>query len=62
MKIAGNLKDEDKVLVWLTADSTRELPDQIEDVNEKMLEKLLHKSDHIAVLFCEYVKEFGART
>ncbi|KAG1669120.1 putative protein disulfide-isomerase C1F5.02 [Nymphon striatum] len=48
---SGNLKDEDKVLEWLTSDSTRELPDQIEDVNEKMLEKLLQRSEHIAVLF-----------
>lgn len=48
----GDLKDEDKVLAWLTDDDTLEIPDQIEEVNTKMLEKILDTSEHVAVFFC----------
>ncbi|GAB6029507.1 protein disulfide-isomerase precursor [Chamberlinius hualienensis] len=48
---SGDLKDEDKVLAWLTDDDTYEIPDQIEEVNRKMLGKLLETSDYLAVFF-----------
>lgn len=50
---SGDLKDEDKVLAWLTDDNTLEIPDQIEEVNSKMLEKILDTSEHVAVFFYE---------
>uniref|UniRef100_T1J1H2 Thioredoxin domain-containing protein n=1 Tax=Strigamia maritima TaxID=126957 RepID=T1J1H2_STRMM len=47
----GDLKDEEKVLAWLTHEETLEIPDQIEEVNAKMLDKILDNSDHVAVFF-----------
>ena len=60
----GSLKDSTQILRWLTADDTLADPDEIEEVNEKMLDKLLDKSAYVAVLFtkekcseCEKVLE-----
>lgn len=49
----GDLMDSHKVLSWLTSDEIFELKDEIEEVNKKMLEKLLNENDYIAVYFCE---------
>lgn len=49
----GDLLDEDKVLSWLTSNDVFELEDEIEEVNKKMLDKLLETSDYIAVYFYE---------
>jgi hypothetical protein len=51
---AGDLKDEEKVLAWLTSQDVFEIKDEIEEVNKKMLEKLLDENDFVAVFFCEY--------
>lgn len=50
----GDLDDEDEVLAWLTDENTLEIPGKIEEVNMKMLEKILAENDHIVVFFCEY--------
>lgn len=50
----GDLMDEAQVLAWLTSDEIFELKDEIEEVNKKMLEKLLKDNDYVAVYFCEY--------
>jgi len=50
----GDLMDEGKVLEWLTSDEIFELKDEIEEVNKKMLEKLLNENPYIAVYFCKY--------
>merc|ERR1712156_475131 len=47
----GDLKSEDSVLEWLTDDDNRELEDEIEAVNFRMLDKLLETSPLIAVFF-----------
>lgn len=47
----GNLKDENEVLEWLLDDEQRELNDEIEDINGRMLEKLIDSSPFLAVLF-----------
>ncbi|MCL4136770.1 UNVERIFIED_CONTAM: hypothetical protein GTU68_030034 [Idotea baltica] len=47
----GDLNDEESVLNWLTDDDTLEIPNQIEEVNMKMLERLLNTSDNLAVFF-----------
>ena len=54
----GDLKSEDSVLEWLTDDDNRELEDEIEAVNFRMLDKLLETSPLIAVFFCMYSSSF----
>ena len=50
----GDLKNEDSVLEWLVDDENRELADEIEAVNGRMLERLLDESPFLAVFFCKY--------
>lgn len=50
----GDLLDEDQVLEFLTSLEAMELPDQIEEVNAKILEKIVHDTDFVAVLFCKF--------
>ncbi|XP_045447181.1 uncharacterized protein LOC123655408 isoform X4 [Melitaea cinxia] len=47
----GDIEDEDEVLAWLTDEDTLEIPGKIEEVNSKMLEKILEENDHIVVFF-----------
>ncbi|XP_020710512.1 uncharacterized protein LOC105690380 isoform X1 [Athalia rosae] len=47
----GDLQNEDSVLEWLIDDDNRELADEIESVNERMLERLLDESPFLAVFF-----------
>jgi len=47
----GELKVGSSVLEWLTDDENRELEDEIEEVNNRMLDKLLESSPLIAVFF-----------
>ena len=49
----GDQKDESAVLEWLLDADNRELDDAIESVNEKMLVKLLEKTQFMAVFFCK---------
>jgi len=48
---SGDLSDEDEVLAWLTDENTLEIPGKIEEVNMKMLERILTENDHIVVFF-----------
>uniref|UniRef100_A0AAG5DAU9 Thioredoxin domain-containing protein n=1 Tax=Anopheles atroparvus TaxID=41427 RepID=A0AAG5DAU9_ANOAO len=48
---SGDLNDEDEVLAWLTDEETLEIPGKIEEVNIKMLEKILYENEHIVVFF-----------
>ena len=50
----GDLKSEESVLEWLVDDDNRELEDEIEAVNYRMLDKLLESSPLMAVFFCMY--------
>lgn len=45
----GDLDDEDEVLAWLTDENTLEIPGKIEEVNSKMLEKILSENDYVVV-------------
>lgn len=47
----GDLKNEESVLEWIIDDDNRELDDEIEAVNHKMLDKLMDKSQLLAVFF-----------
>ena len=51
--IAGDIRDEKKVLAWFTDQGNLELADQIEEVNEKMLKKLIGSSAHVVAFFCK---------
>lgn len=46
--------DEDNVLDFLTSLEAMDLPDRIEEVNARILEKIVQDTDFVAVLFCKY--------
>lgn len=50
----GDLMDEEGVLDFLTSLEAMDLPDRIEEVNSKILSKIIDDTDYVAVLFCEY--------
>ena len=41
------------MLDWLTSQDVFEIRDEIEEVNRRMLEKLLDENDFVAVYFCK---------
>lgn len=47
--------DSEAVLDFLTSLEAMDLPDRIEEVNAKILSKIVEDTDYIAVLFCEYL-------
>ena len=47
----GDLQNEQSVLEWLCDDENRELADEIESVNDRMLDRLLDQSPFLAVFF-----------
>jgi len=53
LHFTGDLDDEDEVLAWITDDETLEIPGKIEEVNVKMLDKILAENDHVVVFFCK---------
>uniref|UniRef100_A0A1A9WP28 Thioredoxin domain-containing protein n=1 Tax=Glossina brevipalpis TaxID=37001 RepID=A0A1A9WP28_9MUSC len=52
----GDLEDEDEVLAWITDEETLEIPGRIEEVNAKMLDKILAENEHVVVFFCKSIK------
>lgn len=50
----GDLMDEEGVLDFLTSLEAMDLPDRIEEVNGKILAKIVEDTDYVAVLFCKY--------
>lgn len=46
--------DEEGVLDFLTSLEAMDLPDRIEEVNAKILSKIIEETDYVAVLFCKY--------
>lgn len=50
---SGDLLDEEKLLAWLTSQDIFELKNEIEEVNRKMLDKLLDENEFLAVYFCK---------
>lgn len=53
----GDLQNEESVLEWLVDDDNRELADEIEEVNERMLERLMHESPLLVVFFSKLTKK-----
>lgn len=50
----GDLHQVDRILQWLTSQDVFEIKNEIEEVNRKMLDKLLEENEFLAVYFCEY--------
>ena len=46
----GDLFNEEEVLAWLIEQLHT---DEIEDINDEMLDKLIKEAPHLAVLFCK---------
>lgn len=51
----GDLQSEQSVLEWLIDDDNRELADEIEEVNERMLDRLMEQSPLLCVFYCELI-------
>lgn len=51
----GDLQNEQSVLEWLIDDDNRELADEIEEVNDRMLERLMQESPLLCVFFCKMI-------
>lgn len=51
----GRLEDEESVLTWLEQQTTS---DEIEDITDEMLDLILEKMPHVAVLFCKLICTF----
>lgn len=49
----GDLHQYDKVLSWLTSQDVFEIKNEIEEVNRKMLDKLLEENEFLTVYFCK---------
>lgn len=49
----GDLTQADRVLDWLTSQDVFEIKNEIEEVNKKMLEKLLEENEYVTVFFCK---------
>ena len=47
----GDMKKPEAILKWVTSEEALDNPDEIEEVNDKMLDKMLDKSPYVAVLF-----------
>lgn len=50
----GDLGDEDEILAWLTDEDTMEIPGRIEEVNSRMLEKIIGERSLVVVFFCKF--------
>lgn len=60
--IAGDLNDEDKVLSWLTSQDVFEIKNEIDEVNKKMLSKLLNENEFVTVFFCKHAYTYFLST
>lgn len=50
----GDMHDHQRVMNWLTSQDVFEIKNEIEEVNRKMLNKLLDENEFLAVFFCEF--------
>jgi len=50
MMIAGDIENEDEILEWLLSQLEK---DEIEDVTDEMLDRLIKDGKTLAVLFCK---------
>jgi len=48
--VAGDIENEDEILEWLVEQLEK---DEIEDVTDEMLDRLIKEGKNMAVLFCK---------
>jgi hypothetical protein len=53
--IPGDLENEEEILEWLVDQLEK---DEIEDVTDEMLDRLIKDGKTVAVLFCAYLNQF----
>lgn len=53
----GDLTKQENVLKWLTSNEVFQIRDEIEEVNRKMLEKIITDNDFVTVYFCTHTKQ-----
>ena len=53
----GDLHQPDKILSWLTSQDVFEIKNEIEEVNRRMLDKLMEENEFLTVFFCNYNHE-----
>ena len=51
----GEMTDPEALMDFLASPEAMELPDQIEEVNAKQLDKLVQEKMFVAVLFCKFL-------
>ena len=51
----GDLHQFEKILGWLTSQDVFEIKNEIEEVNRKMLDKLLEENEFLTVFFCKII-------
>jgi hypothetical protein len=51
----GELTNEESIMDFLASPESMDLPDQIEEVNAKQLDKLVQEKMFVAVLFCKFL-------
>lgn len=56
------MNNEQSVLEWLIDDSNRELADEIEEVNDRMLDRLMNESPLLCVFFCKFLPYLDTKT
>ena len=56
--LAGDLKNEDDILKWLSHQVSSE---EIEDVNDEMMDMLIGRLTNLAVLFCKFTDLFNQK-
>ena len=50
----GEMTDPEELMDFLASPEAMELPDQIEEVNAKQLDKLVQEKMFVAVFFCKF--------
>lgn len=53
--------DEENVLDFLTSLEAMDLPDRIEEVNARILGKIIEDTEFVAVLFCKQCEQLTGR-
>lgn len=58
----GDLHQHEKILSWLTSQDIFEIKNEIEEVNRKMLDKLLEENEFLSVFFCKCICSFNYKS
>ena len=56
------MTDAEELMDFLASPEAMELPDQIEEVNAKQLDKLVQEKMFVAVFFCKFFTQSTGRT